>query len=233
MGFPGISYIACNVQDPGLIPGLGRSPGERNNGTHSSTLAWRIPWTEEPDKLQSMGLQRVIYDWAIHTHKYSYNHWIILNSSYLNICIHFFTLYLNIPTTLSFSLCIPRLHECFFILLLTFWGRNFLATVQKGVEFFCFSVAQTVQYCLTNASKIWRCSWLLIAWYKCPGEMEGHWPYRCPFSSKLMLWTLLARWIVLAFKIWWIRAIFISTISIKYDTHWVVSTLTLINWMVG
>ena len=118
-----------------------------------------------------------------HTQKYSYNHWTILNSSYLNICIYFFTPYLNILTTLSFSLCIARLLECFFILLLTFWGGNFLATVQKGVEFFCFSVAQTVQYCLTNASKIWRCSWLLIAWYKCPGEMEGHWPYRCPFSS--------------------------------------------------
>ena len=32
---------------------------EKEMETHSSTLAWRIPWTEEPDKLQSMGLQRV------------------------------------------------------------------------------------------------------------------------------------------------------------------------------
>ena len=30
--------------------------------THSSTLAWKIPWTEEPDKLQSMGAQRVGHD---------------------------------------------------------------------------------------------------------------------------------------------------------------------------
>ena len=29
---------------------------------HSSTLAWKIPWTEEPDRLQSMGLQRVGHD---------------------------------------------------------------------------------------------------------------------------------------------------------------------------
>jgi len=29
---------------------------------HSSTLAWKIPWTEEPDRLQSLGLQRVRYD---------------------------------------------------------------------------------------------------------------------------------------------------------------------------
>ena len=32
--------------------------------THSSILAWKIPWTEEPGRLQSMGLQRVGHDWA-------------------------------------------------------------------------------------------------------------------------------------------------------------------------
>ena len=31
---------------------------------HSNTLAWKIPWTEEPGRLQSMGLQRVRHDWA-------------------------------------------------------------------------------------------------------------------------------------------------------------------------
>ena len=48
----------CNVGDLGLIPGLGRSLGEEM-ATHSSILAWRIPWTEEPGGLQSMGSQRV------------------------------------------------------------------------------------------------------------------------------------------------------------------------------
>ena len=50
---PGGSEVkasAFNVGDLGLIPGLGRSPGE-GNGTHSSILAWRIPWTEEPGEL--------------------------------------------------------------------------------------------------------------------------------------------------------------------------------------
>ena len=37
---------------------------EENTATHSSTLAWRIPWTEEPGWLQSMGWQRVRHDWA-------------------------------------------------------------------------------------------------------------------------------------------------------------------------
>ena len=42
---------------------------EKEMATHSSILAWRIPWTEEPGGLQSMGLQRVGYDWATNTHK--------------------------------------------------------------------------------------------------------------------------------------------------------------------
>ena len=39
-------------------------PLEEGMATHSSILAWRIPWIEEPGRLQSMGLQRVRQDWA-------------------------------------------------------------------------------------------------------------------------------------------------------------------------
>ena len=39
-------------------------PLEKEMATHSSILAWEIPWTEEPGGLQSMGLQRVGHDWA-------------------------------------------------------------------------------------------------------------------------------------------------------------------------
>ena len=39
-------------------------PLEKEMATHSSILAWKIPWTEEPGGLQSMELQRVAYDWA-------------------------------------------------------------------------------------------------------------------------------------------------------------------------
>ena len=89
-GLPGSSAgkeSACNAGDSGLIPGLGRSPGERigyplqyswaslvaqivkilpavwetwlgsipwrYKNTHSSILAWRIPWAEEPGRLYS------------------------------------------------------------------------------------------------------------------------------------------------------------------------------------
>ena len=42
---------------------------------HSSTLAWKIPWTKEPDGLQSMGLQRVGHDWAISLSLFTFMHW--------------------------------------------------------------------------------------------------------------------------------------------------------------
>ena len=45
-----------------LIPGSGRFPLEKKIVTHSSTLAWKIPWTEEPGRLQSVGLQKVRHD---------------------------------------------------------------------------------------------------------------------------------------------------------------------------
>ena len=61
MGFPGGSdgkVSACNAGDLGSIPGS-EDPLEKEMEIHSSTLAWKIPWTEEPDRLQFMGLQRV------------------------------------------------------------------------------------------------------------------------------------------------------------------------------
>ena len=64
MGFPSGSdskESASNAGDLGLIPGLGRSPGGED-GNYSSILAWRIPWAEEPGRLQSMGSQRVGHD---------------------------------------------------------------------------------------------------------------------------------------------------------------------------
>ena len=51
-----------DIRDVGSIPGLGRSPGGRHG--KSSILGWKIPWTEEPDRLQSIGLDRVRHDWS-------------------------------------------------------------------------------------------------------------------------------------------------------------------------
>ena len=49
---------AIDSGDAGLIPGSGRSV-EKEMATHSSILAWEIPWTEEPGRLQFMGSQSV------------------------------------------------------------------------------------------------------------------------------------------------------------------------------
>ena len=47
-------------------PSLGQEdPLEEEMATHSSIIAWKIPWTEEPSGLQSLGLQRVRHDWAL------------------------------------------------------------------------------------------------------------------------------------------------------------------------
>ena len=53
-GSSGSKEITCNAGDPGREDLL-----EEGMATHSSFLAWKIPWTEEPGGLQSMGLKRV------------------------------------------------------------------------------------------------------------------------------------------------------------------------------
>ena len=70
----GASLVAQMVKHVPTILGtrvrsLGREvPLEKEMAIHSSFLAWKIPWTEEPDRLQSMGSQRVRHDWATSLH---------------------------------------------------------------------------------------------------------------------------------------------------------------------
>ena len=48
---------------------------EKAMATHSSTLAWKIPWTEEPGRLQSMGSLRVGHNWATSLSVFTFRHW--------------------------------------------------------------------------------------------------------------------------------------------------------------
>ena len=48
---------------------------EKAMAPHSSTLAWKIPWTEEPGRLQSMGSLRVRHDWATSLSLFTFMHW--------------------------------------------------------------------------------------------------------------------------------------------------------------
>ena len=67
ISFPGGSdgiESACNVCDPGSQSLGWKDLPEKEMATQSNILAWRIPWTEEPGGLQSMGSQIVGHDWA-------------------------------------------------------------------------------------------------------------------------------------------------------------------------
>ena len=50
-------------------------PLEKVMATYSSTLAWKIPWMEEPGRLQSMGSLRVGHDWATSLSLFTFMHW--------------------------------------------------------------------------------------------------------------------------------------------------------------
>ena len=64
---------ACNAG--ALDWSLGQEdPLEKEMATHSSILAWRIPWTEELGGLQSTGSQRVGHDWVTNTHTHTHTH---------------------------------------------------------------------------------------------------------------------------------------------------------------
>ena len=52
----------CKARDTGSILWVGKIPWRRAIATHTSIIAWEIPWTEEPGELQSKGSQRVRHD---------------------------------------------------------------------------------------------------------------------------------------------------------------------------
>ena len=66
--FDGYKCHICNYKF--LFKGM-----EKAMASHSGTLAWKIPWTEEPGRLQSMGLQRVRHDWATSLSLFTFMHW--------------------------------------------------------------------------------------------------------------------------------------------------------------
>ena len=72
------SLVAQMVKKPPAVQetrvwALGQEdPLEKEMATHSSVLAWRIPWAEEPGGSQSLGLQRVRHNWATNTFTFSH-----------------------------------------------------------------------------------------------------------------------------------------------------------------
>ena len=65
----------CLEERSTFIPEEGKELTEGSMAPHSSTLAWKIPWTEEPGGLQSMGSLRVRHDWATSLSLFTFMHW--------------------------------------------------------------------------------------------------------------------------------------------------------------
>ena len=68
------SPVQTRVHPSGFSSHLSSS-AEKAMAPHSSTLAWKIPWTEEPGRLQSMGSLRVRHDWATSLSLFTFLHW--------------------------------------------------------------------------------------------------------------------------------------------------------------
>ena len=74
LGFPGGSGEGIHLPMQEVQVGsLGREdPLKKEMASHSSILAWEVPWTEEPGRLQFMGSQRFGHDLSVHTHTHIY-----------------------------------------------------------------------------------------------------------------------------------------------------------------
>ena len=71
-----LEHILCNVHFSSIIYiWLRVITAEKAMTTHSSSLAWKIPWMEEPGGLQSMGLLWVRHDWATSLSLFTFLHW--------------------------------------------------------------------------------------------------------------------------------------------------------------
>ena len=74
---------------------------------HSSTLAWKIPWTEEPGRLQSKGSQRVRHDWATSLFSRLYIYWKNLNLNEMDFVGKVMSLLFNVLSRLVITF-LPR-----------------------------------------------------------------------------------------------------------------------------
>ena len=67
-------WWGCREREP-LYTVARNTSSEKAMAPHSSTLAWKIPWMEEPGGLQSIGLLRVGHDWATSLSLFTFMHW--------------------------------------------------------------------------------------------------------------------------------------------------------------
>ena len=120
IGDSGGKESACNAGDLGSIPGLGRSSRKRN-GYPFQYSCWRIPWTEEPGWLQSMGSERVKFIWLFHFSGFEYTftwHWCpgFGGSAFLILYLSSFPCLKNPHRVVANT-------KCFVLFIYFYWGR--------------------------------------------------------------------------------------------------------------
>ena len=127
-------------------------PLEKEVATHSSTLAWRIPWTEEPGGLQSTVSQRVGHDWA--------------TSLSVSVCAHIYTvvfIYLIDISPPSFLLHFPFfLKKVFIYLSLAVLGLHCCAQAFSSCwewGLFCSCTVQASHCRSFSCCRVWALAW--------------------------------------------------------------------------
>ena len=119
-----ISYLSRAV--PTRVRSLGwEVPLEKEMSIHSSICAWRIPWTEKPGGLQSVGSQRVRHDWATnahntHTHTHTHTHGLLYT-----LCLKdFFLMWTSFKVFIEFVTILFLVFFFFFKYVLVSWPQG-------------------------------------------------------------------------------------------------------------
>ena len=160
---------------------------EKEMATHSSILAWKIPWTEEPGRQQSMGSQRVGYDWATS----------LLGKSLISISLRLVSGSLSCSFVWNIVLCFFIFLDslCWFLyikqsplLVLTEWSQEDELISQPGPDSWLslkpFWLSKPLSLSLVTPP-VWVC----VQTYQCPQRkdlsqyLDAHWLESVPSSS--------------------------------------------------
>ena len=134
--------------------------------THSSTLAWKIPWTEKPGRLQSMGSQRVGHDWAT-----SLSFFLFFHVASEPICM----------TSLSLNHLLKTLSPNVIIL----WVPGVKTSTYKFGEGTQFSFLMLCGQYLETLNNLSTNNFLAHAFSTSPWSLLNHWVYLC-YSTLFM-----------------------------------------------
>ena len=124
-----------------LVQSLGQEDTlEKEMANHSSSLGCKIPWTEEPGRLQSMGSQRVGHDWAcMHTHTFIQK---LINFCEIKYLVHFPAFLESKKHIIFLVLPLPRLW---------LWGTF----INSEFQFFFFFFSFSISFCVEITPMFW------------------------------------------------------------------------------